>query len=97
MSFTIHKCKIHCHTIDPTKLDSLNLDDPGKWMPFCFHMDQVIACKLATDEEDLLPFGCTTVFTDNGDTYIIDTPYSEFEQLFINYHNVADENNEPEL
>jgi hypothetical protein len=49
-------------------------------------MDIVVAIKLSTDEEDLLPFGCTTVFTESGDTYIIDTPFDEFEQIFLYYH-----------
>jgi hypothetical protein len=61
-------------------------NDFGKWLPFCFHMSVVVACKLSTDEDGLLSFGCTTIFTDNGDTYIIDTPYTEFEEKFIQYN-----------
>lgn len=83
----IHRCKIHCHTIDPSRLDILGMEeDPGKWMPFAFHMGVVVGCKLSTDEEELLAYGCTTVFTDNGDTYIIDTPYDEFEEKFVRYN-----------
>lgn len=88
MTNRIHKCKIHCHTIDPETLDAMGLDsDVGKWMPFSFHMETVLACKLASDDEEVLPFGCTTIFTDNGDTYIIDTPYEEFEEIFCRYYN----------
>ena len=65
----------------------MGIEDKGKWLPFAFHMDVVIACKLTTDEEDLLPFGCTTVFTDHGDSYIIDTPYNEFQTIFQMYHS----------
>lgn len=86
MKKLIHRCKIHCHTIDPGQLDLMGVDDVGKWMPFAFHMDIVVAIKLSTDEEDLLPFGCTTVFTESGDTYIISTPFEEFEQIFLHYH-----------
>jgi hypothetical protein len=83
----IHTCNIHCHTLDLDKADLMGIDDKGKWLPFAFHMDIVIACKLTTDEEDLLPFGCTTVFTDHGDSYIIDTPYNEFQTIFQMYHS----------
>lgn len=82
----IHTCNIHCHTLDLDKADLMGIEDKGKWLPFAFHMDVVIACKLTTDEEDLLPFGCTTVFTDHGDSYIIDTPYNEFQTIFQMYH-----------
>lgn len=83
----IHRCKIHCHSMDPTKLDIMGMeDDLGKWMPFSFHMGIVIACKLSTDEEDLLPFNCTTLFTDTGETYIIDTPYADFEEKFVRFN-----------
>lgn len=82
----VHRCKIHCHTMDPAQLDLMGVDDVGKWMSFAFHMDIVVAIKLAADQEDLLAYGCTTVFTENGDTYIIDTPYEEFELLFYNHH-----------
>lgn len=83
----IHKCKIHCHSIDPTQMDLMGLDeDKGKWLPFALHMGVVVAIKMATDEEDQLAYGCTTIFTEQGDTYIIDTHYEEFEELFAAYH-----------
>jgi hypothetical protein len=83
----IHRCKLHCHTIDPLKLEVMGMDDDiGKWLPFSFHMGIIIACKLSTDEEDLTPFGCTTVFTEAGDAYIIDTPYAEFEEKFVQFN-----------
>ena len=86
----IYTCNIHCHTINPDKLDLMGLDeDPGKWMPFAFHLDHIVACKLASDDEDLLVKGCTTLFTDNGDTYIIDTPFLEFQEIFKAFHNDA--------
>lgn len=84
----IHKCQIHCHTVDPKQLEIMGLeDDPGKWMPFALHLDTVVACKLAADDEDQVPFGCSTLFTTTGDTYIIDTPYEEFLELFENYYS----------
>lgn len=83
----IHKCKIQCHSIDPSRMDMLGLEeDQGKWMPFCFHMGVIVACKLSSDDEDALAYGGTSVFTEQGDTYIIDTPYEEFEEKFIRYN-----------
>lgn len=63
-------------------------EDPGKWLAFSFHMDIVIACKQTTDEDDHPLRHCTTVFTEQGDAYIIDTPYEEFNKLFIDYHTL---------
>lgn len=86
---SVHSCHLHCHTIDPDKLDLMGLEeDPGKWLDFSFHMDIVIACKQTTDEEDHTLRDCTTVFTENGDAYIIDTPYKEFVKLFVAYHTM---------
>ena len=82
---SIHTCNLHCHSIDPEKLELMGMEDTGKWMPFTFHMDIVVACKLASDEEEPV-VNCTTLFTETGDAYIIDTPFLEFQQLFIAYH-----------
>ncbi len=82
----VHSCKIHCHTIDPSKLELMGMqDDPGKWMPFAFLLDNIVSCKLASDDEELLVCNCTTVFTTDGDTYIIDTLFEDFEPKFRNY------------
>ena len=87
----IHTCNIHCHTIDIAKAELMGLDDEGRWMPFAFHIDIVIACKLTSDEDDSLVNGCTTIFTEPGDTYIIDTPYNQFMPLFKDYHSGSDD------
>ena len=95
---TTHSCNLHCHTIDPDKLELMGLEDNGKWMPFTFHMDIVIACKLTSDEEDQNVVNCTTIFTESGDAYIIDTPYVEFHKMFKSYHNpVASSTEEADL
>jgi anthranilate/para-aminobenzoate synthase component II len=49
-------------------------------------MDIVVACKLTSLEEDSLTYNCTTIFTEHGDTYIIDTQYAEFQKMFVDYH-----------
>lgn len=82
----IHTCNIHCHTLDLDKADLMGIEDKGKWLPFAFHLDIVVACKLTTDDEEETVYNCTTVFTDQGDTYIIDTPYTEFQTIFQLYH-----------
>lgn len=82
----IHTCNIHCHTIDIEKADLMGIQDKGKWLPFVFHLDIIIACKLTTDDEDEIVYGCTTLFTENGDSYIIDTPFTEFQTIFQMYH-----------
>jgi hypothetical protein len=83
---SIHTCHLHCHSIDPEKMELMGLEDKGKWMPFSFHMDIVIACKLTSEDDESLT-NCTTLFTEQGDAYIIDTPFTEFQQMFISYHN----------
>lgn len=89
----MHECNLNCHTIDPTKIDVLGIEDEGKWMPFIFHMDMVEAAKLTSDDADSSIYGCTTVFTRNGDAYIIDTPYQEFFKLLkeFNFEPSSDE------
>jgi hypothetical protein len=85
----IHSCNIYCHVLDNS--DEMSdfyegKETKGKWMPFAFHMDVVIACKLTSDEENQDTHNCTTVFTDHNDTYILDTPYKEFLRMFRDYH-----------
>lgn len=94
----LHKCKIHCHSMDPATLEAMGLEeDQGKWLAFCLRMDTVIACKMATDEDDTPYFGCTSVFVENGDTFIIDTPYDEFEDLFMRHYNMPSSNDSSSL
>jgi hypothetical protein len=85
----IHVCNIHCHTLDIEKAELMGLEDRGQWMGFAFHLDVVVACKLTSLDEDSLTYNCTTVFTEHGDTYIIDTPYHKFQNLFIQHHAVV--------
>jgi hypothetical protein len=94
----IHTCNIHCHTMDLDRADLLGVDDTGKWLPFAFHMDIVVACKMTTDDRDEEVYNCTTIFTDHSDTYIIDTPYTEFISVFQMYHedpSSSSKNDEP--
>lgn len=93
----VHKCNIHCHDIDPEKMHIMGMDDNenSTWMPFCFHMGIVIACKLSDNEVGGFSYNCTTVYTEQGDTYSIDTPYREFEEKFIRFNdNIPSDNRE---
>lgn len=83
----IHSCNIHCHSIDLEKVELMGIEDKGQWMPFAFHLDVVVACKLTSQEEDSFVYNCTTVFTEHGDNYIIDTPYVEFLPIFIGHYS----------
>lgn len=87
----IHSCRIHCHTMDTEKADLMGIKDTGKWLPFAFHMDVVIACKVTSDDPSEPVVDCTTIFTDSGDTYIIDTPYDRFFTKFKKYHDTEEE------
>ena len=82
----IHTCNIHCHAMDLDRADLMGIEDKGKWLSFAFHMDIVIACKLTSDDDEETVHGCTTVFTEQGDSYIIDTPYEQFITLFQMYN-----------
>lgn len=93
----LHECNLNCHTMDPSKMSDLGIEDNGKWMPFIFDMDMIEAAKLTSDEEDQSTYGCTTVFTKHGEAYIIDTPYKEFFSLFKSYYDDATDSNPDDL
>lgn len=85
----IHKCKIHCHAMDPDQADLMGVEDKGKWLSFAIHMDSITAVKLTSDDEDQLVCGCTTLFTEFGESFIIDTPYEDFVDKYYKYYNTA--------
>ena len=97
---SVHKCKVQCHTMDAETAKKIGMEDSGKWMPFIFDMAVVRMAKLTSDEEDASTFGCTTIFTESGDTYIIDTNYEEFFKKFSEYNDMVilfkkDDDDEP--
>ena len=63
-------------------------EDEGKWLPFIFDMEMISAAKLSSDEKDSPAYNCTTIFTNNGDTFIIDTPFKEFFKQYKVYHTL---------
>lgn len=86
----IHECNIHCRTVDMDKSELLGMEDSGHWMPFAFLLEIVIACKMASNDNEDISYKATTIFTDGGDAYIIDTPYKKFKTLWMAY--MLDEN-----
>jgi len=84
----VHRCNLHCHSMDPETLEMMGIEqDRGKWLPFAFDLNIVVACKLTSDEEDQPTYNCSTIFTEFGDTYIIDTPYTLFQDIFASFYN----------
>ena len=81
----IHECNINCKTMEFGMTESLGIDDPGKWLPFIFHLDLIEAIKMTTNDIDEPLFNCSTIFTVNGDAYIVDTSYKKLSKLFIDY------------
>lgn len=82
----VHQCNLHCHAMDPQHVENMGIKDPGKWLPFSIHMDIIVGCKMATDDPDESICDCTTIYTEQGDTFIIDTPFVEFNTLFVAYN-----------
>lgn len=85
----IHNCKVQCHTMNLKDMESLGIEDNGKWLPFIFDMEMVEAAKLSSDETDSPTYNCTTIFTRSGDTYIIDTHPEEFFKKFTEWNNFS--------
>jgi len=87
----IHRCKVHCHTINPTEMNLLGLnDDGGKWLPFAIDIGVVTAAKMSTDEIGEPSYNCTSIFTNTGETFILDTHYLDFINKWESYINMMD-------
>ena len=84
----VHQCKVQCHSVDTKTAELTGIEDPGKWLPFSFSMDIIDAAKVASDEEDSPTFNCTTIFTNTGTTFIIDTPYEQFSKKFVEWNTL---------
>jgi hypothetical protein len=78
----VHSCNVHCHAYSTTETELLGMEDPGKWLPFSFVIATVIAMKQTTDEEEEPTFNCTTIFMDNGESFVIDTPFYVFQKVW---------------
>lgn len=83
-----HSCKVQCYTMDSKKAEDLGIEDKGKWMPFIFNMDIIDAAKMTSDEEGVMEYNCTTIYTSTGTTFIIDTPYEDFMKKFTEWNTM---------
>jgi hypothetical protein len=78
-----HECKVYCHAIPEEHAKALGMDNPvGKWLPFTIYLGCINAFKMSTDEDEDGTQYCTTVYTDTGDIYILDTLYKEFNTIW---------------
>jgi hypothetical protein len=97
-----HECKVYCHAMSPEQAEVLNISDEGKWLPFTIYLGCINAFKMSTDEDGDGTQYCTTVYTDVGDVYILDTSYSEFGKIWKNFMmgeegDIIDDNDNLEL
>lgn len=86
-----HECKVYCHAIPQEQAEILNITDNGKWLPFTIYLGCIIAFKMSTDEEDDGTAFCTTVYTETGDVYILDTPYDKFNKVWKKFMDMEDD------
>lgn len=75
-------CNVYCSSISEQEAELTNSEDTGKWMPFLFLVEDVARIKLASDDEDDLYFNCTTCYTHEGDSFIIDVDFISFSEIF---------------
>ena len=86
----IHKCKVQCHSVNPTEMDLLGIkEDSGKWLPFAIDMGVITAVKMSTDEKGEATYNCSTIFCNNGDSFILDTSYMEMVDKWESYVNFS--------
>ena len=84
----IHKCKVQCHTVNPSEMDLLGINESGsKWLPFAIDLGTITAIKMSTDDKGEESYNCASIFTSNGDTFILDTPYHEMIDVWGKYIN----------
>jgi len=98
----IHKCNVHCFSLDKDTSELLGKkSDEGKWMPFAVDISLIIAVKLSHDDDEKMTFGKTTIYLQDGDTFVIDTPYDVFldkwERFVGDEDEIADSNKEEDL
>lgn len=86
-----HECKVYCHSIPQEQAEILNITDSGKWLPFTIYLGCINAFKMSTDEDEDGTQYCTTVYTDAGDIYILNTPYKEFNKIWKNFMDMEND------
>ena len=96
MRHSIHKCKVQCHTVNPTDMDLLGIkEDSGKWLPFAIDLGIINAVKMSTDEKGEPTYKCATIFCSDGNSFILDTPYFDFIEKWEEYNKSIWEQPDP--
>jgi hypothetical protein len=91
----VHVCKVLCSSDDAERLEDLGLQDPGVWADIAIELDHIVAIKRSganpTDEY----YGASTVYTEHGDSYIINVSFPEMLALWTgkDYESPEDEIN----
>lgn len=74
----------------PGKAESMGIEDPGKWLPFMLDLNIVNAVKMTTDDRSHNTYGCSTVYCADGETFIIDTPFTKFTAIWEKFFDTDD-------
>ena len=86
MGHTIHRCKVQCHTVNPSDMEIMGMkEDEGKWLPFAIDLGIINAIKMSTDEKGEPTYNCATIFCSTGDSFILDTPYFTMIDIWEEY------------
>lgn len=76
------ECNIFCRAMSPADEELTGKKDPGKWMEGLIDITRVEAVKITSDDEDEPTFNLTTLYMFNGDSYVIDIPFSTMRRVF---------------
>lgn len=82
----IYECNLLCHSVSENDIEKMNIDDKGKWLPFAVDLFTVYAVKMTTDTKKELAYLSTTLITEFGQQFVIDTPYKKFITLWKEFN-----------
>lgn len=61
--------------MDEEQIQDLGITDPGVWVDAAIETGSIIAIKRRSHEKTDNDYYATTVYMDNGDVFVIDTPF----------------------
>lgn len=78
-------CKVLCSSSDADKLEDLGIMDPGIWTDMVLDLDCVVAMKRsgADENEDKELYHSTTVYTEFGDSYVLNVPFEKMAGVWM--------------
>lgn len=83
----LHKCNIHCYSMDDDISEMMEVEDDGKWLPFMFSLDLITAIKCSSDDKEDFSYNCSTIFPSIGDVFTVDTPYNMMMSIWSSYYS----------